>query len=72
MQRKKLTEVQSLLNREIAREWMKEVAKWKWNEAMQDPINETFTEFLKNLKKTAKDAFGNEAENHIETSLFVS
>ena len=39
---------------------------------MQDPINETFTEFLKNLKKTAKEAFGNEAENHIETSLFVS
>ena len=49
---------------------MKEVARNEWNVARDHPNNETFGDFLGNLKTTAKQAFGDEAERHIRTFLF--
>ena len=65
-----LTEVIALFRKEIAREDMKEGARYKWNEARYDSNNETLGDFLINLKKKAKQAFGDEAERHIRTFLF--
>ena len=46
------------------------MARYKWDQARYDPITETFGDFLKSLKKTAKQAFGNEADNVIKMFLF--
>ena len=43
---------------------MKEEARYKENETKYDPANETFGDFLKNLKKTAKQVFGDKEERH--------
>ena len=49
---------------------LKEVACYKWDQARYDPTSETFSEFLKNLKKPAKKAFGTEADKVIKMFLF--
>ena len=49
---------------------MREVARYKWNEAKYDPTTQTFGDFLKNLKKIAKQAYGDEADKCIKMFLF--
>ena len=46
------------------------MARYKWDQARYDPTTETFSDFLKNLKKTAKQAFGDEADKIIKMFLF--
>ena len=59
-----------LFRKEFAEEDLKEVARYKWDQARYDPTKETFGDFLKSLKKTAKQAFGNEADRVIKMFLF--
>ena len=59
-----------LFRKEFAKEDLKEVARYKWDQARYDPTTETFGDFLKRLKKTAKQVFGNEADNVIKMFLF--
>ena len=65
-----LKDVLDLFRKEFAKEDLKEVARYKWDQARYDPTTETFGDFLKNLKKTAKQAFGNEADKVIKMFLF--
>ena len=65
-----LAHILDIFRKEFAKEDMKEVARYKWNEAKYDPSNETFSDFLKNLKKTAKQAFGADADHCIRMFLF--
>ena len=64
-----LKDVLDLFRKEFAKEDLKEVALYKWDQARYDPTTETFGDFLKNLKKTAKQAFGNVADNVIKMFL---
>ena len=65
-----LKDVLDLFRKEFAKEDLKEVARYKWDQARYDPTTETFGDFLKRLKKTAKQAFGNEADRVIKMFLF--
>ena len=65
-----LKDVLDLFRKEFAKEDLKEVARYKWDEARYDPTTETFGDFLESLKKTAKQAFGNEADKDIKMFLF--
>ena len=65
-----LKDVLDLFRKDFAKEDLKEVARYKWDQARYDPTTETFSNFLKNLKKTAKQAFGDEADKIIKTFLF--
>ena len=65
-----LKDVLDLFRKEFAKEDLKEVARYKWDQARYDPTTETFSDFLKNLKKTAKQAFGDEADKIIKMFLF--
>ena len=49
-----LKDVLDLFRKEFAKEDLKEVARYKWYQARYDPTTETFGDFLKSLKKTAK------------------
>ena len=65
-----LKDVLDLFRKEFAKEDLKEVARYKWDQARYDPTTETFSDFLKNLKKIAKQAFGEEADKIIKMFLF--
>ena len=65
-----LKDVLDLFRKEFAKEDLKEVARYKWDQARYDPTTETFSDFLKNLKKTAKQAFGDDAYKIIKMFLF--
>ena len=65
-----LKDVLDMFRKEFAKEDLKEVARYKWDQARYDPTTETFSDFLKSLKKTAKQAFGNEADKIIKMFLF--
>ena len=65
-----LKDVLELFRKEFAKEDLKEVARYKWDQARYDPTTETFGDFLKSLKKTAKQAFGIEADKVIKMFLF--
>ena len=64
-----LKDVLDLFRKELAKEDLKEVARYKWDQARYDPTTETFSDF-KSLKKTAKQAFVNEADKVIKMFLF--
>ena len=57
-----LQDVLQLFRKEFAKEDMREVARYKWNEAKYDPTTQTFGDFLKDLEKIAKQAYGDEAD----------
>ena len=50
---------------------MSEVARYKWNKTKYDPTTQTFGDFLKDLKKIAKQAYGDEADKCIKMFLFA-
>ena len=65
-----LQDVLQLFRKEFAKEDMREVARYKWNEAKYDPTTQTFGDFLKNLKKIANQAYGDETDKRIKMFLF--
>ena len=65
-----LQDVLQLFRKEFAKEDMREVARYKWNEAKYDPTTQSFGDFLKDLKKIAKQAYGDEADKCIKMFLF--
>ena len=65
-----LKDVLDMFRKEFAKEDLKEVARYKWDQARYDLTTETFGNFLKSLKKTAQQAFGNEADKVIKMFLF--
>ena len=65
-----LKDVLDLFRKEFAKKDLKEVARYKWHQARYDPTTETFGDFLKSLKKTAKQAFGDEVDKVIKRFLF--
>ena len=65
-----LQDVLQLFREEFAKEDMREVARYNWNEAKYDPTTQTFGDFLKDLKKIAKQANGDEAEKCKKMFLF--
>ena len=65
-----LQDVLQLFRKEFAKEDMGEVARYEWNEAKYDPTTQTFGDFLKDLKKIAKQACGDEADKCIKMFLF--
>ena len=65
-----LQDVLQLFRKEFAKEDMREVARYKWNEAKYDPTTQSFEDFLKDLKKIAKQAYGDEADKCIKMYLF--
>ena len=67
-----LKDVLDLFRKEFAKEDLKEVARYKWDQARYDPTTETFSDFLKNLKKIAKQAFGEEADKIIKMFCSVN
>ena len=66
-----LRDVLDMFRKEFAKEDLKEVARYKWDQARYEPTTETFSDFLKSLKKTARQAFGNEADKVIKMFLFA-
>ena len=65
-----LQDVLQLFRKEFAKQDSREVARYKWNEAKYDPTTQTFGDFLKDLKKIAKQAYGDEADECIKMFLF--
>ena len=65
-----LQDVLQLFRKEFAKEDMREVARYKWNEAKYDPTTQTFGDFLKDLKKIAKHAYSDDAVKCIKMFLF--
>ena len=49
---------------------MRETVRYKWNEAKYIPTTQSFGDFLKDLKKLAKQAHGDEADKSIKLFLF--
>ena len=65
-----LQDVLQIFRKEFAKEDMREVARYKWNEDKYDPTTQTFGDFLKDLKKIDKQAYGDEADKCIKMFLF--
>ena len=65
-----LTDVLHAFRREFAKEDQQEVARFKFNKLTYDPKNEQFPDFLKNLKKIGKQAFGDRSQELVEAMLF--
>ena len=57
--------------KEYAKGELKEVSKFKFDQMRYDPTSESFTDFLSKFKKTAKQAFGEKANETAETFLFA-
>ena len=53
-----LKDVLDLFRKEFAKEDLKEVARYKWDQARYDPTTETFSDFLKNLKRLRNKPLG--------------
>ena len=58
-----LAQVLRYFNKEYAKEDLKEVAKYKFDQMRYDPSAETFNDFLNKFKKVAKQAFGDKSSD---------
>ena len=65
-----LQDVPKVFRKEFAKEDMREDARYKWNEDNYDPTTQAFGDFLRDLKKIAKQAYGDEADKCIKIFLF--
>ena len=65
-----LTDVLQAFRREFAKEDQQEVARFKFNKLTYDPKTEQLPDFLKNLKKIGKQAFGERSQELVEAMLF--
>ena len=66
-----LAQVLRYFKKEYAKEDLKEVAKYKFDQMRYDPTAETFNDFLNKFKKVAKQAFGDKSSDITETLLFA-
>ena len=66
-----LAQVLRYFKNEYAKEDLKEVAKYKFDQMRYDPSAETFNDFLNKFKKVAKQAFGDKSSYITETFLFA-
>ena len=66
-----LAQVLRYFKKEYAKEDLKEVAKYKFDQMRYDPSAETFNDFLNKFKKIAKQAFGDKSSALTETFLFA-
>ena len=57
--------------KEYAKEDLKEVAKYKFDQMRYDLSTETLNDFLNKFKKLAKQAFGDRSSDITETFLFA-
>ena len=58
-------------NKEYAKEDLREVSKYKFDQMRYDPTKESFADFLTKYKKLAKQAYGDKANDIAETFLFA-
>ena len=65
-----LKDVLERYREEFANYIFKKVSNFKWDQLVDDPTKENFSDFLKTLKKTATQAFGDRAAEFVETLLF--
>ena len=56
-------------SKKYAKEDLKEVAKYMFDEMRYNPIAETFNDLLHNIKKAARQAFGDGSRDITETFL---
>ena len=66
-----LTEILQAFSKEYAKEDLKEVSKYKFDQMRYDPTTESFADFLTKFKKLAKQAYGDKANDIVETFLFA-
>ena len=66
-----LAQVLRYFKKEYAKEDVKEVAKYKFDQMRYDPTAETFNDFLNKFKKVAKQAFGDKSSDITVTFLFA-
>ena len=66
-----LAQVLRYFKKEYAKEDLKEVAKYKFDQMRYGPATETFNEFLNKFKKVAKQAFVDRSSDLTETFLFA-
>ena len=66
-----LAQVLRYFKKEYAKEDLKEVAKYKFDQMRYDPSTETFNDFLNKVKKVAKQAFVDRSNDITETFLFA-
>ena len=66
-----LAQVLRYFRKEYAKEDLKEMAKYKFDQMRYDPATETFNHFLNKFKKIAKQALGDRSSDKPETFLFA-
>ena len=66
-----LSEILQAFNKEYAKEDLREVSKYKFDQMRYDPTKESFADFLTKYKKLAKQAYGDKANEFTETFLFA-
>ena len=59
-----------MFRKEFPKEDMREVARYKWIEAKNDPTTQSFGDFLNDVQKLAKQTYGDEADKCIKMFLF--
>ena len=66
-----LHNVLQAFNKEYAKEDLREVSKYKFDQMRYDPTKESFADFLTKYKKLAKQAYGDKANDIAKTFLFA-
>ena len=66
-----LAQVLRYFKKEYAKEDLREVAKYNFDQMRYDPAIEKFNDFLNNFKKVAKQAFGDRSSDLTEPFLFA-
>ena len=66
-----LKDILAAFKKEYAKEELSEVSKFKFDQLRYDPTIESFSTFLANYKKVAKQAYGEKAQEIIQTFLFA-
>ena len=65
-----LREVFQMIRKEYARNDFKEVRRYQWDHFKYEPQHESFSDFLENHKKTAKQAFDSKTNDYVNAFLF--
>ena len=66
-----LRDILAAFKKEYAKEELTEVSKFKFDQLRYDPTTESFSTFLANYKKVAKQAYGDKAQEIVQTFLFA-
>ena len=66
-----LRDILTAFKKEYAKEELSEVSKFKFDQLRYDPATESFSTFLANYKKIAKQAYGEKAQEIVQTFLFA-